>query len=75
MLKFPALLLDVVVQLVEILLDLQEHPSHFFGNRFHNGAEQSLLIPKPGINRAGAGTGLLGDGPKGGILVACLLHI
>ena len=65
-------LLDVIIQLVEVLLDFQEHPSHFFGNRFHNGTEQSLLVPKPGINRAGAGTGLLGDGPQGGVLIAFL---
>ena len=57
--------LGLLWELVKILLNLAEHGLKLIHAGLHDGLKQSLLIPKPGIDGAGAGPSLLGNGTQG----------
>ena len=59
--------LRLAIQLVEALLDLPEHGLELIHHRFYNRPKQTLLVPKAGVDGPGAGAGLLGDSPQGGV--------
>ena len=62
--------LNLLVQPMKVFLNFQKHFFHLGGGRPNNGLEQTFLVLKAGIDGAGAGACLLGDGPKGSVRIS-----